>query len=162
RVTLDLTGRIPTPDRVLSFVADTSKDKRAKLVDELLARPEWVDRWTMYFGDLYNNTDRSTFVNRYEPGRHAFYQWIKTSLAAHKPYNKMATELISTQGTNSWVQGELNWVLGSLVINTPQQDNIDQEAADAADTFLGISHMNCLLCHNGRGHLDALSLWGSA
>jgi hypothetical protein len=161
RVTLDLTGRIPTPERVLSFTADTATDKRARLVDELLAKPEWVDKWTMYFGDLYNNTDRNTFVNRYEPGRNAFYKWIKTSLADNKPYNKIATELISSQGTNSWVQGELNWVVGSWVINTPQQDNIDQEAADVAETFLGISHMNCVLCHNGRGHLDALSLWGS-
>jgi len=161
RVTLDLTGRIPTPERVLSFAADTTADKRAKLVDELIAKPEWVDKWTMYFGDLYNNTDRNTFVTRFEPGRNAFYKWIKTSLAANKPYNQMATELITAQGTNSWVQGELNWVLGSWVINTPQQDNIDQEAADVAETFLGISHMNCVLCHNGRGHLDALSLWGS-
>jgi hypothetical protein len=161
RVTLDLTGRIPTPDRVLSFTADTATDKRAKLVDELLAKPEWVDKWTMYFGDLYNNTYLNTFVNRYEPGRNAFYKWIKDSLTANKPYNQIATELITAQGSNSWVKGELNWVLGSWVINTPQQDNIDQEAADVAETFLGISHMNCLLCHNGRGHLDALSLWGS-
>src|SRR5579864_7355898 len=48
RVTLDLTGRIPTPDRVLSFVTDTTSDKRSRLVDELLAKPEWTDKWTMY------------------------------------------------------------------------------------------------------------------
>jgi len=44
RVTLDLTGRIPTPDRVLTFVTDTTPDKRAKLIDELLAKPEWADK----------------------------------------------------------------------------------------------------------------------
>jgi hypothetical protein len=161
RVTLDLTGRIPTPDRVLSFVADTTTDKRAKLVDELLAKPEWVDKWTMYFGDLYSNTSRNTFVVRYEPARNAFYQWIKNSLSSGKPYNQMATELISNHGPNTYTQGELNWLVGAWVIGNPQQDNIDQEAANVADTFLGISHMNCLLCHNGRGHFDALSLWGS-
>ncbi len=58
RITLDLTGRIPTQDKLLSFVADTSSDKRAKLIDELLQSPEWVDKWTMYFGDLLRNTDR--------------------------------------------------------------------------------------------------------
>jgi hypothetical protein len=31
--------------------------------------------------------------------------------------------------------------------------------ANTFDTFLGIAHVNCLLCHNGRGHLDAISLW---
>ena len=46
RVTLDLTGRIPTKDRVLSFVADSSTDKRARLVDELINSPEWLDKWT--------------------------------------------------------------------------------------------------------------------
>jgi Protein of unknown function (DUF1549)/Protein of unknown function (DUF1553) len=161
RVTLDLTGRIPAPDRVLSFVADKAPDKRAKLIDDLLAKPEWIDKWTMYFGDLYSNTSRNTFVVRYEPGRNAFYKWIKDSLTANKPYNQMATELISASGENSWTQGELNWLVGAWVIGNPQQDNIDQEAANVAQTFLGISHMNCLLCHNGRGHLDALSLWGS-
>ena len=160
RVTLDLTGRIPTTERVLSFTSDTAADKRAKLIDELLAKPEWADKWTMYFGDLYANTDRKTFVVLYEPGRNAFYKWIRDSLRANKPYNQMASELISARGENSYTQGELNWLLGAWVINNPQQDNYDQEAANIAETLLGISHMNCVLCHNGRGHLDALSLWG--
>ena len=162
RATLDLTGRIPNTQRLLSFVADGAGDKRAKLIDELLAKSEWVDKWTMYFGDLYMNTDRNTFVTRYEPGRNSFYKWIKDSLAANKPYNRMASELISARGENSYTQGELNWLVGGWVIGNPQQDNIDQEAANVAETFLGISHMNCLLCHNGRGHLDALSLWGKS
>src|ERR1019366_2922264 len=56
RVTLDLTGRIPTPDRVTGFTASIDPGKRAALVEELLAKPQWVDKWTMYFGDLYKNT----------------------------------------------------------------------------------------------------------
>jgi len=58
RVTLDLTGRIPTPARVSRFAADRDPNKRANLINELLAKPEWVDKWTMYFGDLYKNTGR--------------------------------------------------------------------------------------------------------
>jgi len=97
RVTLDLTGRIPTADRVLTFVADTDSQKRSKLIDELLAKPEWVDKWTMYFGDLYQATSNkpSTAVNRFPSGRNAFQQWIRNSLANGKPYNQMATELIA-------------------------------------------------------------------
>jgi len=52
RVTLDLTGRIPTADAVTSFVNDSNFDKRAKLVDSLMASPEWVDKWTIWFGDF--------------------------------------------------------------------------------------------------------------
>ena len=43
RATLDLTGRIPDPQRVISFVNDPSTTKRTALIDELLAKPEWVD-----------------------------------------------------------------------------------------------------------------------
>ena len=97
RVTLDLTGRIPTADRVLAFVNDPAPDKRSALIDELLAKPEWTDKWTMYFGDLYQNTENkpSTSLRRFPQGRNAFYQWIHDSLAANKPYNRMAAELIS-------------------------------------------------------------------
>jgi hypothetical protein len=163
RVTLDLTGRIPTPARVLSFVADTASDKRAKLVEELLASPQWVDKWTMYLGDLYQNTDNrpSTSLRRFPQGRNAFYSWIHDSLAGGKPYNQMATEIITATGNNSYSKGELNWILNGYITGGPQQDITDSMAANVSTVFLGISHMNCLLCHNGRGHLDQLSLWGA-
>src|SRR5579871_1169921 len=51
RIYLDLTGRIPTPDQVTSFVNNTSPTKRAALVNTLIGSPEWVDKWTMFFGD---------------------------------------------------------------------------------------------------------------
>ncbi len=161
RVTLDLTGRIPTPDRVVGFVNDPTPDKRARLIEELLAKPEWVDKWTMYFGDLYKNNSRNTQISRFDEGRNAFYNYIHDSLAAGKPYDQMARELISVKGQNSFQQGESNWLVGGVVTGGPKQDITDQQAANIADTFLGITHMNCLLCHNGRGHLDSLSLWGS-
>uniref|UniRef100_Q01P56 DUF1553 domain-containing protein n=1 Tax=Solibacter usitatus (strain Ellin6076) TaxID=234267 RepID=Q01P56_SOLUE len=164
RVTLDLTGRIPNPDRVLSFVADTAPDKRAKLIDELLARPEWVDKWTMFYGDLFKNTTNkaSTGLNRFAQGRNAFYQWIKQSLADGKPYNQMATELLSIQSDSTYTDGAADFLVGSIVTGGPTQDIMDQMTADTFDTFLGVTHVNCLLCHNGRGHLDALSLWATS
>ena len=163
RVTLDLTGRIPTPDKVISFVADTTPNKRAALIDQLLASPEWVDKWTMFYGDLFQNTvtKQSTGLVRFNQGRDAFYQWIHNSIAADKPYDQMATELITTAATNSYDNGPINWLIGGVVTGGPNQDIMDQMTANVADAFLGIAHVNCLLCHNGRGHLDALSLWGS-
>jgi len=164
RVTLDLTGRIPTPDRVLSFVADTTPDKRARLIDELLAKPEWVDKWTMYFGDLYQNTatKNTTSLNRFPQGRNAFYQWIHDSLSADTPYNQMATALISTASDNNYTNGPINFTLNGYITGGPNQDIMDQATSFVFDTFLGIAHVNCLLCHNGAGHLDALSLWGKS
>ena len=65
----------------------------------------------MYFGDLYQNTANkpSTGVNRFPQGRNAFYQWIKDSLADNKPYNQMATELISAAAANTYDDGAVNW-----------------------------------------------------
>ncbi len=162
RVFLDLTGRVPPPDMLLAFTNNTDPNKRAALVDGLLASSQWTDKWSMYFGDLFKNSARKQQVVLYPSGRNAFYNWIQTSLTAGKPYDRMAREIISAKGDNSYdpAQGPLNWLVGGRVTGGPVQDTWDQQTANIATTFLGISHMNCLLCHNGRGHLDSLSLWG--
>jgi hypothetical protein len=161
RVTLDLTGRIPTPDAVTAFVNDSTPDKRSKYVDTLLASSQWVDKWTMYFGDFLKNNSSNTQIQRFPEGVQGFKTYIKNSLAANKPYDQMTREMIAAQGTNSYTQGELNWLIGGVVTGGPQQDLWDQQTANIAESFLGIAHVNCLLCHNGRGHLDSLSLWAS-
>jgi hypothetical protein len=170
RVTLDLTGRIPTADRVLSFVADSSQNKRAALVDELLAKPEWLDKWTMYYGDQFKNASNwpSAGTQVSAAGRDGFNTYIRAALSnggqtSTKPYNQMASDLIGSVGTNNFTQGELNWQMTGRVVGQgiPIQDTWDQQTANVADTFLGIAFMNCVGCHDGRGHLDTLSLWGS-
>ena len=162
RVSLDLTGRVPKPELVTAFVSDSDPDKRAKYIDDLLATSDWTDKWTMFFGDLYRNTDtiRATNTLRRAEGREAFYKWIYQSLKEGKPYNRMAFELISTEGANSWLQGELNWQIGNRTTGGPVQDNYDQMASSTMETFLGNSLFNCIVCHNGRGHVDSLTLWG--
>lgn len=165
RVTLDLIGRIPTPERVEAFLADKATDRRAKLIDELLAKPEWVDKWAMFFGGLFRNFANPGFTPaRGADGRDAFYQWIQTSLKTGKPYNQWGTELLTAMGENSTTQGDLNWLTGTLTFASLRvgvlQETYDQQALYAADNFLGVSHMDCILCHNGRGHLDDISLWG--
>ena len=162
RITLDLTGRIPTADRLVAFLNDTTPNKRANLIEELLASSQYIDKWTMFFGDLLKNNSTNEQINRYPQGRDAFYQYIKASVAADKPYNQLAREIISAQGDNSYdpTQGQIGWMAGGVVTGGPVQDIWDQQTANVADTFLGIAHVNCLLCHDGRGHLTSLSLWG--
>jgi mono/diheme cytochrome c family protein len=160
RVSLDLTGRIPTKDRVLSFVADSSPDKRQRLTDELLGAPEWVDKWTMFFGDLYQNTQQNQQVTMYQEGVLAFNSWIRDSLANNKPYDQMARDLIMAQGTSSYQTGTINWLVGGSMGGGPYQDHVDARTARMAQHLLGLAHMNCVGCHDGAGHLDSLSLWG--
>lgn len=162
RASLDLTGRIPVRERVESFVADRNADKRQRLVEELLASPLWIDKWTYYLGDRLKNTRAmaSTGTNRQNLGREAFNGWIRESLQSGKGWDAMTRELIAAKGDNSWERGEINWLVGGRVTGGPNNDIWDQQAANIAETFLGINYANCVLCHNGRFHLDQLSLWG--
>ena len=163
RASLDLTGRIPAGDSVTQFVNSTDPNKRAAYIDQLLASSAWVDKWTMFYGDLFRNTAANAQIQIRPEGRNAFYKWIHDSLASGKPYNSMAGELIGAQGNNSFDQsnGQINYLTLGVVNGGPVQDIFDQQTANIADQFLGIAHMNCLLCHSGRGHLETLSLWGS-
>ena len=159
RVSLDLTGRIPTRDRVEAFLNDQRSGKRERLVDELLAAPEWADKWTMFFGDLFRNS-----VNpgrqRATQEREAMNGWVKAALKAGKPYDEMARELITARGESSFEDGRLGFLSRAGLAIQLDQDRIDLQTVHVADAFLGLSHMDCLLCHNGRGHLDDISLWG--
>ncbi|MBL8241224.1 MAG: DUF1549 domain-containing protein [Bryobacterales bacterium] len=159
RVTLDLTGRIPTRERVEAFLADSRGDKRIRLVDELLASPGWVDKWTLFFGDLFKNS-----VNfgrqRFPQDRDAMNAWIRASLEANLPYDQMARELITAKGDSSWTDGRLGFLSRAGLTIQLEQDRLDLHTAHISEVFLGISHMDCILCHNGRGHLDDISLWG--
>ena len=73
----------------------------------------------------------------------------------------MATELITDAADQQLHRRPRQLAGGRLHHRRPSQDIMDQMTANVFDTFLGIAHVNCLLCHNGRGHLDTLSLWGS-
>lgn len=57
RVHLDITGRLPTPERVVEFLADRDSDKRAKLIDELLASPAFGQHLARYWSELFVKRD---------------------------------------------------------------------------------------------------------
>jgi len=160
RVTLDLTGRIPSAEDVTRFVDDTNPYKRDVLVDTLIGTPEFVDKWTMFFGDLFKNNLNATNVVRYAGGRDAFYLYIKYAIANNTSYDQIAREMIATSG-DSYIQGQVNFLVGGTVPMGPAQDTYDGQAVNTSTMFLGISSMDCLLCHNGAGHLSSVNLWGS-
>src|SRR5213592_1903383 len=114
RVTLDLTGRIPSGPEVVAFIFDTDPSKRDAKIDALIGTPEFVDKWTMFFGDLFKLNANATNVNRDILGRDAFYIYIKDSVSSNKPYDLMARELISAAG-DSFLNGAVNWPVGNIV-----------------------------------------------
>lgn len=97
RVSYDLIGLPPTVEETQAFLADKTDNrvKRAKMIDKLMARPEFIDHWAVKWSDLLQ-------VNRNrlgDKGMWAFREWIRESLANNKPWDKMTRELITARGS---------------------------------------------------------------
>jgi len=157
RVTLDLTGQIPDSATVQSFLADTSANKRAKMIDQLLASDAFADRWTMWFGDLVQNVSFASNSREFPGGRNAYYTYIHDSIKSGKAYDQMVREIISGSG-DSYTTGQANFIVRQLQPNGPAQDAYDNMAASTGDKFLGMPLL-CLSCHNGLGHLDLVNTY---
>ncbi len=160
RATLDLTGRIPSADDVTNFLKDQDQIKRDILLDKLIYSPEFNDKWAMFFGDLYKNTAFASNINRQIGGAEAMHKFIYDSLVQNKNYAQMATEMITARG-DSYADGTVNFIVGGNVPMGPAQDTYDGLAVQTGTTFLGLSSMDCLLCHDGAGHLDAVNVWAA-
>jgi hypothetical protein len=155
RVTLDLTGEIPSSDDVNAFLADTSADKRTKAIDRLLASEAFNDRWTMWFGDLVENVQVASNTSEFFPGRDAYYRFIRGSIKNGKPYDQMVREVIAGGG-KSFTNGEANYWVRDFQNNGPIQDTYDNQSASTGKRFLALP-LQCLSCHNGLGHLEQVN-----
>ncbi len=160
RVTLDLTGRILPSEVIREFLMSDDPAKRSAIIDILLGTPEFVDKWTMFFGDLVRNTSRDSNVVRYPEGMLAFYEGIKEFVASGMPYDVFVTNLYTATG-NTWENGYANWIVGARTPMGPIQDTYDTAVVRSTTQFLGMNSLDCLLCHSGAGHLDSLNVWAT-
>ena len=134
RVHLDAIGTLPTPDAVRTFLADKSPEKRTKAIDEVLARPEFVDYWALKWGDLLR-INRAALQER---GMWSFHNWVRGYLRDRKPMDEMVRDIVTAEGS-TFTEGPANFFLTS------------QNAADWSETttqlFLGI-RIGCAKCHH--------------
>jgi hypothetical protein len=94
RAHLDVIGTLPTADEARRFLDDKSADKRAKLVDALLERPEFADFWALKWADLLR-VDRQKLGQR---DAYAYYRWIRGQFAANRPLDQFARALLTAEG----------------------------------------------------------------
>jgi hypothetical protein len=134
RAYLDAAGILPTVEARERFLADPSPDKRARLVDALLDRPEFVDYWAYKWSDVFLVSTRK--LNR--KSAQAFYGWIRAAVAANKPWDAFARELTTASGRSD-EQGAVNYF---LIHRNP----IDL-AENYTQAFLGLT-ITCARCHN--------------
>lgn len=163
RVMLDLTGRIPTVQQIRDFTADTSTDKRSRLIDRLLNSPEFNDKWTMWLGDLLGNAQVNSNRNLQFRGRNSLHFWMREAIEQRVSFRDIAYGAIATVGRNyDQSAGGTNFMVRSFHTMGPAQDTYDMMLVRTATAFLGMSHYDCILCHDGRRHLDTISLWGAS
>lgn len=134
RAYLDALGVLPTVDETRAFLADTADDKRSRLVDRLLERPEFADYWALKWSDLLRNEEKQ--LDR--KGVQAFHHWIREWIEQDRPWNEFARELIAARGS-TYHEPATNFYRG----------NRDPETAaeTAAQVFLGV-RLQCARCHN--------------
>lgn len=134
RAFLDAAGILPTPAEVDEFLADRTPDRRARLVDRLLQRPEFVDYWAYRWSDLLLVSSRR-LPSR---GMWSFSNWIRNSVAANKPWDRFAREIVTARGSTL-----LNGAANYFVLH---KDPIDLSET-TSQAFLGMS-LTCSRCHN--------------
>ena len=134
RVYLDTIGLPPTPEETRAFLAATEVDKRDRLIDALLARPEFVDYWTYRWADMLMINGK---LLRPEAVK-AYYLWLRERVAANTPWDELARQLVTATG-DSLMNGATNF----YAVN---QDP-ETMAENVSQTFLALS-INCAKCHN--------------
>src|SRR5947209_7728233 len=95
RAFLDLLGLLPTAQEAQSFESDHHKHKRARLIDQLLERPEYADFWALKWADLLRNEEKA--LDR--KGIQLFQHWIRESIAENKPLDQFVREIVSARAS---------------------------------------------------------------
>jgi Protein of unknown function (DUF1549)/Protein of unknown function (DUF1553) len=134
RAYLDALGVLPTADEVRAFLADPDPDKRSKLVDRVLLRPEFADFWALKWADLLRNEEKTMGPK----GVWVFQRWLRDQVAANVPLDVFARKLVASTGSN--------------YKNPPTsfyRTNRDPSTAAEAfsQVFLGV-RLQCARCHN--------------
>jgi hypothetical protein len=134
RAYLDALGILPTADESHSFTKDSRADKRPRLIDQLLARPEFVDHWALKWSDLLRNEEKVLDTK----GVDVYYGWIRDSMRSGKPLNQFVSELVSARGSTYEVPA-------ANYYRANRDAMIRGETT--ARVFLGI-RLQCARCHN--------------
>jgi hypothetical protein len=134
RAYLDLLGLLPTAAEARDFVTDSQPDKRSRLIERLLSRPEFADHWAQKWSDLLRIEEKT--LDR--KGVENFHHWIRRNIADGVPINEFVQQIIAARG-NTYSQPAANFYRAN-------RDPISRAEA-AAQVFLGI-RLQCAKCHN--------------
>ena len=134
RAYLRAIGRLPSAEETQAFLADTSSDKRQRLVDQLLERPEYADFWANKWADLLR-------PNPFRVGMKAVWTmdaWLRDAFRQNMPYDQFVRELLTARGST--------WRNGATVMFRDRPDTVEI-GSSVSQLFLGV-RLECAKCHH--------------
>ncbi len=168
RVSLDMVGTLPAPAEILAFLADKSADKRARKIDELLARPTYAAWWTTKLCDLTGNSDKNGQLGG-EAGLNRdksrlWYEWIHRRVSENQPYDQLVAGILLAKGKGleqsykEYCEEMVSYYRKTETADFSKRDTMpyfwvrrsvgssDGKALSVAHAFLGVS-LQCAQCH---------------
>lgn len=135
RATVDITGKLPTEEEYQEFIADTSDDKRAKLVDRLLERKEFSEIWAMRWAELLMIKSTNTVSQK---SAFLYYSWLTEQISNDVPLDQMVREILTASG-GTFSSPATNYY-------EIERDTL-KTAENVAQVFMGL-RTQCAQCHN--------------
>ena len=158
RVSFDLVGLPPTPEKLAAFAADKRPDAFERIVDELLASPRYGERWAQHWLDVVRYADTHGFeVNTERPNAWPYRDYVIEAFNADLPYDKFIREQIA--GDTLRKDAATGFLITASVLLPAQigadepskrlarQDALDEIVTNVGQTFLGLS-IGCARCHD--------------
>ena len=136
RVTLDLVGLVPTPEERQAFLADSTPDKRARVVDRLMDRKEFVELWVMKWSEILQIRSQGNDVS--PKAAILYHQWLDRRIAANEPIDRMVRDLLTASG-GTFDNPPTNYF--------QLERNTLKVTENVAQAFLGM-RIQCAQCHN--------------
>ena len=138
RAMIDICGTLPTIVEATEYLEDTRSDKRSRLVDGLLERPEYASYFALKWSDILQNRGAGYSTSKQRPGTTLFAGWIRDSLAANKPYDQFVSEILTASGSQNENPPAI-WY--RTVRKSPEY------VESVAQAFLGV-RIQCAQCHH--------------
>ncbi len=134
RVYLDLIGVQPKPDEIKAFLTDATPKKRDKAIDALFERPEFIDHWSLKWGDLLQNSRNSVSAQSV----FLFREFIRGGVASNMPMDEFARKLLTAKGGAIDDPASVYYA-----ISKDTNDTLER----ATQVFCGV-RMLCARCHS--------------
>ena len=154
RVSRDITGRIPTHDEAIAFLADRESNKRRKLIDALLARRSYGE----HFGTVWRERLAPPAMGKKKAGRDSFSPWLATQFNQNRGWNAIVTDLLTVKGRVR-EQPQTAFIMAN-------SDNFDPQPnllADATSRLFWGVQLRCAECHDHPfAPWKQVDFWGTA